>query len=341
MKALPLDGGGLGGGELVEEDTDDEIEEPSLSRRIEVTLDEAAAGQRLDRALAAAVPDLSRVRIQAMLAEGRVTRDGAPISDASAKAKPGQHIVIEIPPPVAAIPQPQDIPLTIVFEDEEMLVIDKPAGLVVHPGAGNPDGTLVNALLAYCGDQLSGIGGVRRPGIVHRLDKDTSGLMVVAKTDRAHVALSAQLQSRTLKRIYTAVVWGKPMPLTGRIEGNIGRSPNDRKRMALVSHGGRAAVTHYRTLKSYKTVSVIECRLETGRTHQIRVHMAHIGHPLVGDPAYGLKRLPKDAPALAKSLPRQALHATLVTFLHPVTNMEMCYSSPVANDIAELIASLT
>ncbi len=323
-------------------DLDEDVPvEPALARRIEVTFDETAAGQRLDRALAAAVPDLSRVRVQAMLAEGRVTRDGAQISDASAKAKPGQHIVIDVPPPVAAIPQPQDIPLTIVFEDEEMMVIDKPAGLVVHPGAGNPDGTLVNALLAYCGDQLSGIGGVRRPGIVHRLDKDTSGLMVVAKTDRAHAALSAQLQSRTLKRIYTAVVWGKPMPLISRIEGNIGRSPSDRKRMALVSHGGRPAVTHYRTLKSYKTISVVECRLETGRTHQIRVHMAHIGHPLVGDPAYGLKRLPKDAPALAKSLPRQALHATQVTFLHPLTNREMCYSSPVANDIAELIASLT
>jgi 23S rRNA pseudouridine1911/1915/1917 synthase len=320
---------------------DDEAEsEPALARRIEITLTEDAAGQRLDRALAAAAA-LSRMRVQALLAAGRVTRDGAPVNDASAKARAGQRIVIDIPPPVAAFPQPQDIPLTVVFEDEDMMVIDKPAGLVVHPGAGNPDGTLVNALLAYCGDTLSGIGGVRRPGIVHRLDKDTSGLMVVAKTDRAHISLAGQLQTRTLKRIYTAVVWGKPMPPTGRIEGNIGRRPNDRKRMALVAHGGKPAVTHYRTLKSYKTASVVECRLETGRTHQIRVHMAHIGHPLVGDPAYGLKRLPKDAPALAKSLPRQALHATQVTFLHPVTNMEMCYSSPVPNDIAELIASMS
>ncbi len=321
----------------------DEVIEPDLgaARRVEITLDESVAGQRLDRALADAVPDLSRVRIQAMLAEGRVMRDGVPVGNASAKAKPGQHIVIDIPAPVAAYPEPQDIPLTIVFEDDEMMVIDKQAGLVVHPGAGNADGTLVNALLAYCGDRLSGIGGVRRPGIVHRLDKDTSGLMVVAKTDRAHVALSAQLQSRTLKRIYTAVVWGKPMPMAGRIEGNIGRSPNDRKRMALVSHGGRSAVTHYRTLKSFKTASLVECRLETGRTHQIRVHMAHIGHPLVGDPAYGLKRLPKDAPALAKSLPRQALHATQVTFLHPLTNREMCYSSSVPSDIADLIASMS
>ena len=321
---------------------DDEVEfEPGTARRIEITLDDSAAGQRLDRALAAAIPDLSRVRVQAMLAEGRVTRDGLQTNDASAKARPGQLIVIDIPAPIAAYPEPQDIPLTIVFEDEAMLVIDKPAGLVVHPGAGNPDHTLVNALLFHCGDQLSGIGGVRRPGIVHRLDKDTSGLMVVAKTDRAHVALSAQLQSRTLKRIYSAVVWGKPVPMTDRIEGNIGRSPNDRKRMALVPHGGRMAVTHYKTIKSFKMASLVECKLETGRTHQIRVHMAHRGHPLIGDPVYGLRRLPKDAPTLAKSLPRQALHATQVTFLHPLTNREMCYSSTVPEDLAGLIAGMT
>jgi 23S rRNA pseudouridine1911/1915/1917 synthase len=323
-------------------DLDEDVpEEVSLGRRVEILLDEAAEGQRLDRALAAALPDLSRVRVQAMLAEGRVTRDGVPIADASAKARPGQRIVIDIPPPITANPQPQDIPLNILFEDEEMLVIDKPAGLVVHPGAGNPDRTLVNALLFYCGDELSGIGGVRRPGIVHRLDKDTSGLMVVAKTDRAHQSLSDQLQSRTLKRIYNAVVWGRPMSATGRIEGNIGRSPKDRKRMALVSHGGRPAVTHYKIIKPFKTASLVECRLETGRTHQIRVHMAHLGHPLVGDPVYGLKRPPKDAPAVAKSLPRQALHATQVTFLHPLTKVEMCYSSSVPEDMADLIAGMS
>lgn len=323
-------------------DLDDEaLEDVASGRRIEIVLDAAAEGQRLDRALAAALPDLSRVRVQAMLANGRVTRDGAPIADASARARPGQRIVIDIPPPITAIPQPQDIRLNIVFEDEEMLVIDKAAGMVVHPGAGNPDGTLVNALLFYCGDQLSGIGGVRRPGIVHRLDKDTSGLMVVAKTDRAHSSLSDQLQTRTLKRIYNAVVWGRPMSATGRIEGNIGRSPKDRKRMALVPHGGRPAVTHYRILQPFKVGSLVECRLETGRTHQIRVHMAHLGHPLIGDPAYGLKRPPKDAPAVAKSLPRQALHATQVTFLHPLTNVEMCYSSSVPDDMAALIAGMS
>ncbi len=328
----------------ISDDIELDDETPASSdpgRRIEIVLDDTAQGQRLDRALAAAIPDLSRVRVQAMLAEGRVTRDGFPIADASARAKPGQRIVIAIPPPIDAIPQAQYIPLNIVFEDDEMLVIDKPAGLVVHPGAGNPDRTLVNALLAHCGDQLSGIGGVRRPGIVHRLDKETSGLMVVAKTDRAHAALSDQLQSRSLKRIYNAVVWGRPMSATGRIEGNIGRSPNDRKRMALVPHGGRPAVTHYRLLQLFKSASLVECRLETGRTHQIRVHMAHIGHPLIGDPAYGLKRLPKDAPVSAKSFSRQALHATQVTFLHPLTKMEMCYSSNVPSDMAALIADLS
>jgi 23S rRNA pseudouridine1911/1915/1917 synthase len=310
-------------------------------RRIEIILDDAASGQRLDRALAAALPELSRVRIQALMAEGCVTRDGVAFDDASAAARPGQHIVIDIPPAVAAIPVAQDIPLDIVFEDAEMLVIDKPAGLVVHPGAGNPDRTLVNALLAYCGDQLSGIGGVRRPGIVHRLDKDTSGLMVVAKTDRAHAALADQLQSRTLKRTYNAVVWGHPAPAAGTVEGNIGRSPHDRQRMALLAHGGKPAVTHYRMIRALNGASLVECRLETGRTHQIRVHLAHLGHPLVGDPLYGAKRLPKAASNVAKTFKRQALHATQVTFAHPLTKIEMCYSSPLAEDIASLVASLT
>ncbi len=307
---------------------------------IEIVLDENAAGQRLDRALAAALPDLSRVRIQALMAEGRVTRDGLAAADASARARPGQRIVIDIPPPIAAYPVAQDIPLNIVFEDAEMLVIDKPAGLVVHPGAGNPDKTLVNALLAYCGDQLSGIGGVKRPGIVHRLDKDTSGLMVAAKTDRAHASLAAQLQARTLKRVYNAVVWGRPMPQAGVVTGNIGRSPNDRKRMAVVDHGGKPATTHYTTLKVLKGASLVECRLETGRTHQIRVHMAYLGNPLIGDPLYGAKRLPKETGMVARTFPRQALHATQISFLHPVSKIEMCYSSSMSNDILDLIARL-
>ncbi len=315
--------------------------ETTSERRIEMVLDEAAAGLRFDRAVAAVLPDLSRVRIQALMAEGRVTRDGLPFTDASARAKPGQRIVIDIPPAIAAIPEAQDIPLEIVFEDEHLLVIDKQAGLVVHPGAGNPDRTLVNALLAHCGDQLSGIGGVRRPGIVHRLDKDTSGLMVVAKTDRAHAGLAAQLQARTLKRTYNAVVWGHPQPPSGRIEGNIGRSPTDRKRMAMVGHGGRTAVTNYTLLQRLRGAGVVECRLETGRTHQIRVHMAHLGYPLIGDPLYGARRVPKDAPESARRFPRQALHATQVTFSHPITNSVMCYSSAASEDVATLIASLT
>jgi 23S rRNA pseudouridine1911/1915/1917 synthase len=325
----------------LEEDEEENEAPPSGARRIEIILGESAEGRRLDRALALAVPELSRVRIQALLAEGRITRDGVAIADASARAKPGQRLTIDIPAPIPAYPAAQDIPLTIVFEDEEMLVIDKPAGLVVHPGAGNPDGTLVNALLAYCSDQLSGIGGVRRPGIVHRLDKDTSGLMVVAKTDRAHAALAAQLEARSLKRVYNAVVWGRPMPPTGRIDGNIGRSSTDRKKMALVAHGGKPAVTHYRVVKPLKEASLVECRLETGRTHQIRVHLTSLGHPLVGDPVYAPRRLPKTAPAVARRFNRQALHATQVTFLHPLTKVEMCYSSPLSTDIAELIGALS
>jgi 23S rRNA pseudouridine1911/1915/1917 synthase len=303
-------------------------------------LGEAAAGMRLDRAVADALPELSRVRVQALLAEGRVRRDGAVVTDASSRARPGQHIAIEIPPPVSATPAAQEIPLAIVFEDAEMLVIDKPPGLVVHPGAGNPDHTLVNALLAHCGDQLSGIGGVRRPGIVHRLDKDTSGLMVAAKTDRAHASLSAQLQSRTLKRIYNAVVWGRPSPSAGAISGNIGRNPHDRQRMAVLAEGGKPSVTHYRVVKSLKAASVVECRLETGRTHQIRVHMASIGAPLIGDPLYGAKRPPKEAPEAARNFHRQALHATQISFLHPLTREEMCYASVVASDMADLIVDL-
>ena len=317
-----------------------EAPETELGRRIEVRLGAEAAGQRLDRALAAAVPELSRARIQALLAAGRVARDGVLVSDASAGAKPGQSLVIDIPPPEPARPAPQEIPLAIVFEDEEMLVIDKPPGLVVHPGAGNPDKTLVNALLAHCAGQLSGIGGVRRPGIVHRLDKDTSGLLVVAKTDRAHAALAHQLQSRTLKRIYNAVVWGRPSPAAGKIEGNIGRAPNDRKRMALLAHGGKPAVTHYRMIRPLNGSALVECRLETGRTHQIRVHMASIGNPLVGDPLYGARRVPKTAPEAARHFARQALHATQISFLHPISGGEMCYVSRLAPDIETLIADL-
>jgi 23S rRNA pseudouridine1911/1915/1917 synthase len=244
-------------------------------------------------------------------------------------------VTVAVPPSAPAIPAAQPIPLSIVFEDEYLLVIDKPAGLVVHPGAGHHDGTLVNALLAYCGDQLSGIGGVRRPGIVHRLDKDTSGLMVAAKTDAAHRGLSAQLADRSLSRTYRAIVWGTPTPVAGRIDAPIGRSPNNRRKMAVVRHGGREAVTLYSTIARVGgKASLIECKLMTGRTHQIRVHMASSGHPLVGDPLYGRAR--GDGSALAR-FPRQALHATAIAFLHPIDGREMSFVSEPPDDFRNLI----
>jgi 23S rRNA pseudouridine1911/1915/1917 synthase len=244
-------------------------------------------------------------------------------------------ITVDVPPAAPALPVPQTIPLDIVYEDEFLLVIDKPAGLVVHPGAGNEDGTLVNALLAHCGEQLSGIGGVRRPGIVHRLDKDTSGLMVAAKTDAAHRGLSAQLSDRSLSRTYRAIVWGKPVPPAGRIDAPIGRSPNNRRKMAVLRNGGRDAVTLYSTVTQVGAkASLIECKLMTGRTHQIRVHMAHLGHPLVGDPLYGRAR--GDGSALAR-FPRQALHATAIAFVHPIDGREMSFTSTPPADFRALL----
>jgi len=233
-------------------------------------------GERLDKLLAGGLDGLSRSRIRALIDQGRVLLDGRTITDASLRVKPGQTFDVFVPEPEPALPQPQDIPLNVEFEDDDLLVIDKPAGLVVHPAAGNADGTLVNALLWYCGERLSGIGGVRRPGIVHRLDKETSGLMVVAKNDLAHGGLAAQFADRTLSRTYQAVVAGTPCPAKGEITGNIGRSSADRKKMAIVS-GGKPALTRYRTLRTFGTAAaLVECTLATGRTHQIRVHMTHV-----------------------------------------------------------------
>jgi 23S rRNA pseudouridine1911/1915/1917 synthase len=217
------------------------------------------AGTRLDKWLSARLPDLSRTRIKALIEEGMVESAGQTISDASARVKPGQVVTVSVPPDAPAEPEPQDIALTVVYEDDDLIVIDKPAGLVVHPAPGSPDGTLVNALLAHCGESLSGIGGVRRPGIVHRIDKDTSGLMVAAKNDKAHASLSAQFAAHTLERAYKAVVWGLPHPREGEIEGNIGRSPQDRKKMAVVSSGGKHALTRYRVVRPYAggTVSLV------------------------------------------------------------------------------------
>ena len=258
---------------------------------------ETVQGQRLDKALSLLEPTFSRAHVQALLAQGQVWLEGEPQSGGDKKVKAGQRYRITLPEITPMVLEPQKIDFGVVFEDNAMLVVNKPAGLIVHPGAGNPDHTLVNALLAHCGESLSGIGGVARPGIVHRLDKDTSGLMVVAKNDAAHRALSAQLADRTLKRVYWALVHGVPRLREGVIHGNIGRSSKNRQKMAVLKEGGREAVTHYKVLEEFKlqdsekNFSLIECRLQTGRTHQIRVHFQHIGHPLVGDGVYGGRKL--------------------------------------------------
>ncbi|WP_207458612.1 RluA family pseudouridine synthase [Azospirillum sp. SYSU D00513] len=313
---------------------------------------EEAAGERLDKALAAGLEGLSRSRVQALLEQGCVREGGRTVTDPSMRIRFGQTFDVFIPEAEDAEPEAQDIPLAVVYEDEDVLVIDKPAGLVVHPAAGNPDNTLVNALLAHCGDSLSGIGGVRRPGIVHRLDKDTSGLMVVAKNDRAHAGLTEQFADRSLSRTYQALVWGVPSPREGRIEANIGRSSADRKKMAVVTGGGKHAATRYRVLKSFgRSAALIECKLETGRTHQIRVHMTHAGHPLVGDPLYGRGRSSRSGGSFASALPepqrgelvgfpRQALHATGLSFIHPTRGETMRFTVDLPADLQGLLRSL-
>jgi 23S rRNA pseudouridine1911/1915/1917 synthase len=305
-------------------------------------------GQRLDKWLSARLPELSRTRIKSLIEQGQVTSAGATIADASAKVKAGQEVTVAVPPDAPAEPEAQEIALAVVYEDDDLIVIDKPAGMVVHPAPGSPDQTLVNALLAHCGESLSGIGGVRRPGIVHRIDKDTSGLLVVAKNDRAHQVLSRQFADHSLERAYKALVWGMPNPPRGEIEGAIGRSPQDRKKMAIVSHGGKHAHTRYRLIRPFAsgTVSLVECRLSTGRTHQIRVHMTSIGHPLVGDQTYGrsrtakLKAIPEPGRTLLANFPRQALHAYLLGFTHPSTGETLRFESEIPNDISELIRFL-
>ncbi len=303
---------------------------------------------RLDKALAEACADLSRSRLKALILAGDVARNGKIVTDPSAKVVSNDEITITLPPPIPAEPIAQDIPLEIVFEDEHLLVLNKPAGLVVHPAPGNPDGTLVNALIAHCGDSLKGIGGVARPGIVHRLDKDTSGLLVVAKTAKTHEELSRAFAAHDIIRAYLALVRGKPRPHKGRIEGNIGRSRSNRKKMAVLASGGRHAVTYYEVKRSYgledsPMASLVECRLETGRTHQIRVHMAHMGHPVVGDPAYGRgMRLKggRDVPEVLKGFARQALHARELGFTHPVTGEELHFTAEPPADFAALTRAL-
>jgi 23S rRNA pseudouridine1911/1915/1917 synthase len=301
------------------------------------------APARLDKALADA-SGLSRARVQALIEEGRVEVAGRPAASASLKVAAGTPFRINIPPASPAEAAPEDIPLAIAFEDEHLIVVDKPAGLVVHPAAGNLSGTLVNALLHHCRGQLSGIGGVARPGIVHRIDKDTSGLLVVAKTDAAHEGLAAQFAAHSVHRRYIAVVAGHPSPPEGTIEARIGRSDADRKKMTVLpnnSSRGKSAVTHYKVMQRLESSAQIECRLETGRTHQVRVHCASIGHPLLGDPAYG--RTPKVLRPLLERLgfARQALHAAELGFRHPVTGEMVQFRSNLPQDMIELIDQLT
>jgi 23S rRNA pseudouridine1911/1915/1917 synthase len=311
------------------------------------------AGWRLDRFLATALGDISRSRLQQLIEGGAVTHTRKTIRDGNFRVKPGEAYTVAVPPPVGAAPQGQNIPLDVVYEDKDLIVIDKPAGLVVHPAAGNLDGTLVNALIAHCGKSLSGVGGVARPGIVHRLDKDTSGLLVAAKNQRAMGSLGKQFANHTIERAYHAVVWGAPRAGEGVVEGLIGRNPFDRKRMAVLRGGGKTARTRYRLIEKFGDpekpfASLIECRLETGRTHQIRVHLTHIGHPLIGDPSYGKSRQAPRAKttaqevafAAASNFQRQALHAYILGFHHPTLHKTMRFESPWPPDLSALISAL-
>jgi 23S rRNA pseudouridine1911/1915/1917 synthase len=330
---------------------------PVSTEQLTAEADESHSGQRLDRFLSDRFPGLSRTRLQALIREGRVALGPATIEDVKYPVKPGDRFKISVPPPVSAKPQAQAIPLDVVYEDEAIIVIDKPAGLVVHPGAGNFDRTLVNALIAHCGASLSGIGGVARPGIVHRLDKDTSGLLVVAKTDQAHRALSEQFADHgregDLERGYLALVWGAPPRRHGSIDAPIGRHKTSRTKMAIVpvTRGGREAVTHYQVIATFghgpePIASLLECRLETGRTHQVRVHLASIGTPLIGDPVYGqgfkskLRKLPKPAQEKLAGFDRQALHAARLSFVHPVSGTLLEFNSPLPEDFAMIVEAL-
>ena len=310
------------------------------SQTIEVKLDPAQAGWRLDRALAAAVPTLSRERLKALIRSGGLTTENAALRDPATKVRGDERFRLEVPEPEPAHNEPQDIPLTIVFEDPHLLVLDKAPGLVVHPAAGNRDGTLVNALLHHCGGSLSGIGGVARPGIVHRIDKDTSGLLVVAKTDVAHEGLAKQFAAHSIDRKYFAIVAGVPRTSGSTVDAPLARSNSDRKKFAIVEGArGKRAVTHWKRLEILDDAALVECSLETGRTHQVRVHMASIGHPLLGDPVYGRSKGHRE---LLKSLgfQRQALHAARLGFTHPVTKHRLSVSSGMPADMQELFNRL-
>ena len=319
--------------------------EAEMPLRLEIAAEQA--GERIDRILAAARPALSRSRVKALIEQGHLRLAGATIEDPSLRVKPGQVFELSVPEAAPAKPRGQAIALDVVYEDDDLIVIDKPAGLVVHPAPGNPEGTLVNALIAHCGDSLSGIGGERRPGIVHRIDKETSGLLVAAKNDATHQALSTAFAAHAIERAYLCLVWGVPSPIAGSISGNIGRDPGDRKRMAVVTRGGKPAHTDYRVLHAFGLgAALVECRLKTGRTHQIRVHMAKIGHPLIGDPTYGKAtqarraRLAPAARAAAERFPRQALPAAVLGFTHPRTGEFLSWRSESPPEFKDLERAL-
>jgi 23S rRNA pseudouridine1911/1915/1917 synthase len=336
-----------------DDDTDDDLasDETGDTQVLMADIDDDESGERLDRVLASHFADISRARLQALIAEGRLSIDGKVVTDGKHKARAGTY-VLSIPAPVAAKPEPQDIPLDILFEDEHLIVINKPVGMAAHPAPGTRDGTLVNALLYHCGansseeSSLSGIGGVLRPGIVHRLDKDTSGILVAAKSDIAHRALSELFSRHDIDREYKAIVRGSPKYMSGTVTTRIGRSHHDRKKMAVLRAGGREAITHYQLEEVYgdtkPLAALLTCRLETGRTHQIRVHMAHLGCPCLGDPVYGSGAPAKEVQAILKELDfnRQALHAGLLGFIHPITGEKLKFRAPLPDDMQELADAL-
>ena len=311
---------------------------------VEIAIGAAEDGLRLDRALQQRLPEMSRTRLKQLILSEQIRQDGAVSRDPAQRVRCGQSFVVTLPAPDEPEPAAQAMALDIRFEDAHLLVLDKPAGLVMHPAPGNLEGTLVNALIAHCGDSLSGIGGVKRPGIVHRLDKDTSGLIVVAKTDPAHRALSRDFAARQISRAYAAFVWGVPAPASGEIAGNIGRSPRNRKKMAVVPDGrGKPAVTRYRVERAFgDRAALVECRLLTGRTHQIRVHLTHVGHPLIGDPVYGARagRTTARSGGEIFAFPRQALHARLLGFRHPATGERLEFESALPADLVRLVEGL-
>ena len=296
---------------------------------------------RLDTAIAAALPQLSRARVQALLSEDALEVDGVKVADGSTRKLAGKAFALAVPVPRPDKAEAQDIALDIVYEDDHLLVVDKPAGLVVHPAAGHPDGTLVNALLHHCHGRLSGIGGVQRPGIVHRIDRDTSGLLVVAKTDKAHEGLAKLFATHDIERRYFAVVSGIPAPPAGIVRTQIGRSTTNRKKMAVLpDNKGKHAVTHFATVERFKSASMVSCTLETGRTHQVRVHMAHIGHPLIGDSVYSNRQNPYRIGPNQSKFDRQALHAANLGFIHPVTGETMSFESRLPEDMQLLLSAL-